>query len=131
MRTVKRGGNRKFTYLAAAEKFFGCSLKSHRRICHTGVVDRSYHDKKERDSMSKKSIVPQFRLRAELEQLKHRTRRPLYELAAEVGMHDSRLSKILTGYAQARPDEQQRLSDLVDVPIHRLFTRLNNRKKEK
>lgn len=66
-------------------------------------------------------ITPQHRLRQALEQLKYQQRRPFYWLAAQAGISESRLSRILGGYAHARQEEKERISALVDLSVAEAF----------
>lgn len=66
-------------------------------------------------------IVPQLELRQALENIKRRTRRPFYELAAQADMSSSQLSKILSGCAVARSHEKEQLARVVDQPVELLF----------
>ena len=66
-------------------------------------------------------ITPQHRLRRALEQLKRQRRRPFYWLAAEVGISESRLSRILGGYAHARQEEMENLATLVGQTVAEVF----------
>jgi transcriptional regulator with XRE-family HTH domain len=43
--------------------------------------------------------------------------RPQFQVAAACGLHPARLSLIETGRVQARPDELQRLADVLGVSV--------------
>ena len=66
-------------------------------------------------------ITPQLRLRQALEQLKYQQRRPFYWLAAQAGISESRLSRILGGYAHARQEEKEGLVALVGQTVAEIF----------
>jgi transcriptional regulator with XRE-family HTH domain len=51
--------------------------------------------------------------------------RKQYELAAEMGMSETRLSRIVSGRLAPSADEQHKLARLLDVPVEALFTTAN------
>ena len=67
------------------------------------------------------TIEPRITLRLALEEVKRKTRRPFYELAMDVNLAESRLSKILAGYVEPSSEERARLARLIGRPEQELF----------
>lgn len=52
--------------------------------------------------------------------------RPMYKLAMEAGLSESRLSRLSTGLFMSKPAEREILSKLLKVPAERLFPNAEN-----